>query len=279
MGPGAEVVLLYLLPITILHWGINMLKNVASQKIQLFAFIPSTGLPKTGDAANLTAYVSKDHGTVTVLADTSATEMDATNAKGVYVFDLAQGETNADELTYSAKSSTSDVSIVPRFVTTYPATGILAPATLGRTLVVDASGLADANTVKIGPTGSGVAQTARDIGASVLLSNGTGTGQVSLSSGAVKIQTGLKKAQQILNFPFLMTDDTNHNPVTGLTVTVTRSLDGAAFGAGTIANIAETSNGWYQCDLLTGDTNGDTVALRFTATGADDLAITLITEP
>jgi len=42
-------------------------------------------------------------------------------------------------------------------------TGLLAPATAGRTLVVDASGLADANTVKVGPTGSGTAQTAGDI--------------------------------------------------------------------------------------------------------------------
>lgn len=43
------------------------------------------------------------------------------------------------------------------------------PATSGRSMVVDASGLVDANTVKVGPTGSGTAQTARDIGASVLL--------------------------------------------------------------------------------------------------------------
>lgn len=47
----------------------------------------------------------------------------------------------------------------------------LKPTTAGRTLVVDASGLADANVVKLGPTGSGTAQTARDIGASVLLDN------------------------------------------------------------------------------------------------------------
>ena len=98
-----------------------MNKNVASQKIQLFAFDTTTGSPKTGDAANLTAYVSKDHGAVTVLGDTSAAEMDATNAKGVYVFDLTQGETNGDELTFTAKSSTANISITPRFVTTNPA--------------------------------------------------------------------------------------------------------------------------------------------------------------
>lgn len=42
----------------------------------------------------------------------------------------------------------------------------------------------DANTLAIG----GTTQTARDLGASVLLSSGTGTGQVSLSSGAVLLQ-------------------------------------------------------------------------------------------
>jgi hypothetical protein len=53
-------------------------------------------------------------------------------------------------------------------------------------IVIDSAGLADANTVKLGPSGSGTAQTARDIGASVLLSAGTGTGQLDFTSGVVK---------------------------------------------------------------------------------------------
>lgn len=101
-----------------------MFKNVASQKVQLFVFDTTTGAPKTGDAANLTAYVSKDHGSVTVLGDTSATEMDATNAKGVYLFDLTQAETNANELTFTGKSSTANVAVTPRFITTLPTLGI-----------------------------------------------------------------------------------------------------------------------------------------------------------
>jgi hypothetical protein len=44
--------------------------------------------------------------------------------------------------------------------------------------------LLDANASQVG----GTAQTGRDVGASVLLSSGTGTGQVSLSSGAVLLQ-------------------------------------------------------------------------------------------
>lgn len=48
-------------------------------------------------------------------------------------------------------------------------------------LTFTVAGHVDANTLKVG----GTTQTARDIGASVLLSNGTGTGQVKLASGYV----------------------------------------------------------------------------------------------
>lgn len=98
-----------------------MFKNVAT-KLVVFAYDSTTSLPKTGDAANITAYVSKDYGTVTVLADTSATEMDSTNAKGFYLFDLAQAETNGDALTFSAKSSTSNIVVlaIPAVVFTTP---------------------------------------------------------------------------------------------------------------------------------------------------------------
>jgi hypothetical protein len=98
-----------------------MQKNVSGQKAQLFFFDATTGLPKTGDAANLTAYISKDGGAVTVLGDTTATEMDATNAKGWYQFDLTQAETNGDELLLTGKSSTANVTTGGRMFSTVPA--------------------------------------------------------------------------------------------------------------------------------------------------------------
>ena len=49
-----------------------MQKNTASQKVIVFAFDSTTNTPKTGDAANITAYISKDFGAVTVLTDTNA---------------------------------------------------------------------------------------------------------------------------------------------------------------------------------------------------------------
>ncbi len=99
-----------------------MQKNVSGQKLIVFAFNSTTNAPVTGDAGNITAYVSKDYGTVTVLGDTSATEMDATNAKGYYLFDLTQAETNADTLLFSAKSVTASVVVigVPATVFTTP---------------------------------------------------------------------------------------------------------------------------------------------------------------
>lgn len=88
----------------------------------------------------------------------------------------------------------------------------------------------------------------------------------------------IRKNTALAAFTFLMTDSTNHAPATGLTVTGTRSLDGASFGS--CANsVTEIANGWYKIDLAAGDLNADVVALRFTATGADDLPITIVTNP
>jgi hypothetical protein len=89
---------------------------------------------------------------------------------------------------------------------------------------------------------------------------------------------GIKKNTAKAAFPFQMTDSTNHNPATGLTVTAQRSLDGAAFAA--CANsVVELSNGIYTIDLAAGDLNGDTVFFKFTATGADQLGIAIVTSP
>jgi len=94
-----------------------MFKGVAT-KITLLAIDTSTNTPKTGDAANLTAYIKKDGGTVTVLADTSATEDSATNAPGLYTFDVSAAETTADWLEFSGKSSTTSVRLIPKTVFT-----------------------------------------------------------------------------------------------------------------------------------------------------------------
>lgn len=301
-----------------------MFKNVASQKIALFAFDTTTGAPKTGDSANITPYVSKDYGTVTVLGTVTATEMDATNAKGWYSFTLAQAETNGDALLFTGKSSTANVSVVGVLVYTLPANfstlvvdgsgrvdvskisgtsqtardigaSVLISSGTGTGQLSVTSGVIDANATKL----NGTALTARDIGASVLLSAGTGTGQIDFTSGVVKanvtqfggsagtfasgiptvsVTSNVKKNQALAGFTFIMTDSTNHNPATGKTVTAQRSLAGAAFGSCT-NSVTEVANGLYTIDLAAGDLNGNTVDLRFSATGCDDLNILIITQP
>lgn len=84
-------------------------KNTAGQKFNVLAVNSGTGLPVTGDAANITAQISKDFGAFVSLTDTNPTELDSTNAPGVYVFDLSQAETNADVLTIVPTSTTANV--------------------------------------------------------------------------------------------------------------------------------------------------------------------------
>lgn len=93
------------------------------------------------------------------------------------------------------------------------------------------------------------------------------------------LSTRLKTNQALNSFHFLMTDSTTHNPATGKTVTVTRAIDTGAFGAGTIGSVTEVANGIYRVDLPAADLNGAVVTLRATASGCDDLLMTLVLEP
>ena len=99
------------------------------------------------------------------------------------------------------------------------------------------------------------------------------------AAGAVPITTNLKKNQALANFHFLMTDSTTHNPAAGKTVTVTRCIDGGAFAAGTLSAVTEVSNGLYRVDFAAADLNGNVVTLRATASGCDDLFLSLTLEP
>ncbi len=112
-------------------------KNVAGQRVIVFAFDATTGAALAGDAANITGYVSKDYGAVTALADTSAAEMDSSNAAGYYWISLAQAETNATHLVFTAKSSTLNARVIA-----VPTTMLTAPPN-NSLLAIDASGRVD----------------------------------------------------------------------------------------------------------------------------------------
>lgn len=143
------------------------------------------------------------------------------------------------------------------------------------TLTSHASGKAPADVLMI----SGTTQTARDIGASVLVSPGTGVGQLDLNGGAIKLQSNFKKNVAFNNFMFLMTDSTTHLPATSKTVTATRAIDGGNFGAGTLSAVTEIGSGVYGVNFGAGDLNGSNIMLVPVSQGCDLKFIEIVTDP
>ena len=88
-------------------------KNTTGQKIAVLAWDKVAKAEKTGDAANITAYISKDGAAMAQTNDVNPTELDATNAPGVYIFDMTQAEMNCDSIVLFAKSSTTDIILAP----------------------------------------------------------------------------------------------------------------------------------------------------------------------
>lgn len=101
------------------------------------------------------------------------------------------------------------------------------------------------------------------------------------ASGRVAYQPGemqVKKNTALNNFAFLMVSATDHlTPKTGLSVTATRSLDGAAFAACANA-VTELGNGIYILNLAAADLNASVVTFLFAATGADNRYVTVVTQ-
>ncbi len=134
-----------------------MLKNVAGQKFVVFAWDTVADEPKTGDAANISAQISKDYGTPAATNDAAPTELDATDHPGIYLFDATQAETNANHVLVSPVSSTPGVVLEPRewFPEDLSFKGIVAHGTAqsaSSTGAVIASGEAFADDVLIGMT-------------------------------------------------------------------------------------------------------------------------------
>jgi hypothetical protein len=106
-----------------------MYKNTASQKVAIYAYNSTTGAPVTGDAANITGLISKDGAVAAATNDVNPAPGPTTAQAGVYYFDLAQAETNADLVVLSAVSATSGVRIDPVIARTVTAATATALAT------------------------------------------------------------------------------------------------------------------------------------------------------
>ncbi len=94
----------------------------------------------------------------------------------------------------------------------------------------------------------------------------------------VAITSNVKKGQALSNLQFLMRNATTHLPQTGLTVSAFIQKDSGTFAATTNSPV-EISNGWYRIDLTAAEMTANTIALRFTATGADETEVSFVTQP
>ncbi len=92
-----------------------MFKNTASQAVTLLAIDTATGLPKTGDAGNITFYYNGDAGGPTIFSTSSGhpAEDSSTLALGCYTLALTQGETNYNRMNFTGVSTSSGIKIIP----------------------------------------------------------------------------------------------------------------------------------------------------------------------
>ena len=178
----------------------------------------TTGAGLTGlvfNSASLTAYYAVERGAataITLVTLASATAawssggfvaVDGTNMPGLYRFDVPNAlfsVAGTKNVVVMLKGAANMAPVVLEYqivaynpddsvrlgLTALP--NVTAGALNGLPLSVNAAGAV--NTLQI----NGTAQTARDIGASVLLSSGTGAGQISLSAGAVTVGTNNDKS-------------------------------------------------------------------------------------
>lgn len=187
---------------------LSKLAGATSEIWQLFIqdSSSSTGAGLTGlvfNSGSLTAYYHRDTDTtataITLVTMTVGTftssgfkEIDATNMPGWYQFcppnaAIAsgakscgfhlKGASNMAPLPIEVQLTAVNPDSATAFIT---GVNSVAPPTNWNLTSIDASGRLDI--IKI----AGTTQTARDIGASVLLSSGTGTGQLDFTSGVVK---------------------------------------------------------------------------------------------
>ena len=127
-----------------------MYKNTAAQKIIVYAYDTVAEAPKTGDAANITAYLSKEGASGVVTNDTNPTELDATNMKGLYVFNTTQAETNADLVALFATSATANIVLEPVMIYTVDGASV-------SSILSDTTTLVDSNLVLSRSSGTIVA--------------------------------------------------------------------------------------------------------------------------
>lgn len=183
----------------------------ASITIEYVAWDTAANAGKTGDVGNHTLKWIKDGTPAT--PTNSPSEVDSTNAPGIYKLTLTATECQCYVGMLAGKSGTTGVVVLPVHIT-------------------------------------------------------------------FETQATIKKNTALAGFEFPMIDSSDHlSRKSGVSVTLTRSLDGGAFGAAANSVSEVGTSGVYKVDLAAGDLNGNTVTLMAVAAGCDDTVIEIITQP
>lgn len=251
--------------------------GATSETVNLFIQDSSstTGAGLTGlvfNSAGLTCYYNFRRGNATsvTLATLAAAdsayssggfkEISSTNEPGIYRLDIpdaALASGNGRMVTFMLKGATN-----------------MAPSTFE----IELTGTNNQDAVRGGMT---ALPNAAAEAAGGLYTRGSGAGQIQQPANGyilVRLDSPVKKNTALAAFGFTMRD-TAGALKTGLTVSGFRSIDGAAFAATATATATEVANGFYKLDLAAADLNGNVIDLRFTATGAQDTTVTLLTMP
>ncbi len=266
------------------------LKQSTSIDIRVGPFVDATDAvtPETGITLGAAdqAEVLKANGAATAMAGTFAA---VTGSDGWYDYTVATGDVDTvGEVVFVVQDSSVCLPVFTRgyvveeavYDAMYAAAAIgpLQGTTAGNTLDVNATGEAGldldntSGTLAAAQIATG-AITAAKFAADAIDAAALATDAVNEIARAIGIQKNTAKN----DIEFLMIDSTDDiSGKTGLTLTATRSIDAAAFGAIT-GSTAEVANGIYQLDASAADLNGDIITFRFTGTGANDTFLTLAT--
>jgi hypothetical protein len=87
-------------------------------KVMVYAYDKTTGLAKTGDAANITAYWNKDGGNGAATNDVNPSAV--TNMDGYYAFDMLAAEMTADRGVILPVSTTANIIVERKEILTTP---------------------------------------------------------------------------------------------------------------------------------------------------------------
>ncbi|HWB15995.1 MAG TPA: hypothetical protein VG538_06265 [Vicinamibacterales bacterium] len=224
--------------------------NTSGQKIGAQMVSATDGSAFTG---SVTCYVTIDAGTQAAGSVGSGTCTHEGN--GYHTYAPSQSEVNGKLIAFTFVGTGAVPTTVQVFTRGFDESSAVVPANVtqfGGTNGTFASGRPEVNTTHVG----GISQTARDIGASVLLSSGTGTGQVSLSSGKVLLQA----TQTGVTIPTVTTLTNAPSDSSGVTTLLSRIPSGLFTG---ITSLAQ----WL--GLLAGKQTGNSAArTEIRATGA-----------